>query len=185
MPISEIGKTKAFAQSGYTLIEILAVLIILSIIGLLAFPRYERGEEKAYLKQIGKLIQADIRTAGEEAVYEKSEVLVGFFINGYRFEIGDMEIRRVFDKFQFRWDLPVEEYDAESEGEFEVLEGSEAGETHELSGGEDEEVSYGSIELFFDSDGVYPDLSVEWSSNNYKGSLIIQSDGSVNWVTGN
>ncbi|MGE5605162.1 MAG: Tfp pilus assembly protein FimT/FimU [Bacteroidota bacterium] len=175
MPISGIGNQKALPESGYTLIEILAVLVILSVIGLLAFPRYERGEEKAYLKQIGNLVRADLRTVSEEAVCEKSDILVEFFTNGYRFDIGDKEIRRVFDKFRFHWDVPVEEIE-EAEGEAIV-------ETLGLPGGEEEEINYGSIELSFYSDGIYPDLIVDWSSQNYTGSLIIESDGSVDWVS--
>lgn len=174
MPISGIGNQKASAESGYTLIEILAVLVILSVIGLLAFPRYARGEEKAYLKQIGNLIRADLRTVSEEAVCEKSEILVVFFTNGYRFDIGDREIRRVFDKFQFRWDVPVEEFEETAE--------EAVVETLGLSGEEEETVKYGSTELSFPSDGIYPDLIVDWSSQNYTGNLIIGSDGSIDWV---
>lgn len=176
MPILGIGNQKASPESGYTLIEILAVLVILSVIGLLAFPRYERGEEKAYLKQIGNLIRADLRTANEEAVGEKSEILVEFFSNGYRFDIGDKEIRRVFDKFQFRWDVPAEELE-EAGGEVVI-------EALGLPGEEEkaEAVNYSSIALSFSSDGVYPDLIVDWSSQNYSGNLIIKSDGSVAWV---
>ena len=78
MPISVTGNPKPSPESGYTLIEILAVLVILSIIGLLAFPRYERGEEKAYLRQICNLVRADLRTVCEVAASEKSEILVDF-----------------------------------------------------------------------------------------------------------
>lgn len=174
MPISGIGNQKALPESGYTLFEILAVLVILSVVGLLAFPRYARGEEKAYLKQIGNLIRADLRTVSEEAVCEKSEISVVFFTNGYRFDIGDREIRRVFDKFQFRWDVPMEELgEADEEAVVEPL---------GLPGVEEETVNYGSIELSFSSDGIYPDLIVDWSSQNYTGNLIIESDGSVDWV---
>lgn len=177
MPISGTGNQKILPESGYTLIEILAVLVILSIIGLLAFPRYERGEEKAYLRQIGNLARADLRTVSEEVVCEKSEILVEFFKNGYRFDIGDTEIKRVFDKFQFRWDVPVEEFD-DSEGDT-VLE------TFALPGKEDEEeeVIYGNIELFFNSDGIYPDMIIDWSSKNFAGSLVMKSDGTIDWVS--
>lgn len=175
MPISGTGNPKPSPKSGYTLIEILAVLVILSIIGLLAFPRYERGEEKAYLRQIGNLVRADLRTVCEVAASEKSEILVDFSKNGYRFNVGDTEIKRVFDKFQFRWDVPVEEFD-EGEGDT-VLE------TLTLPGKEEEEVIYGNIELFFNSDGAYPDMIVDWSSKNFTGSLVMKSEGSIEWVS--
>lgn len=180
MPISGTGNQKILPESGYTLIEILAVLVILSIIGLLAFPRYERGEEKAYLRQIGNLVRADLRTVSEEVVCEKSEILVEFFKNGYRFDIGDTEIKRVFDKFQFSWDVPVEEFD---EGEEDTVL-----ETLTLPGKEEEEeeeVIYGNIELYFSSDGTYPDVIIDWSSKNFAGSLVMKSDGSIDWVSSN
>ncbi len=175
MPILETGNPKASPESGYTLIEILAVLVILSIIGLLVFPRYERGEEKAYLKQIGNLIQADIRTVSEEAVCEKSEILVEFFYNGYRFDIGDTEIRRVFDRFQFRWDVPV--------GELEESDGDAVFETLGYFDEEAEEIEYGNIELYFSSDGIYPDMTVDWTSKNFSGSMLIKANGRIDWVS--
>ncbi len=167
MPISEIGRIKPHSQPGYTLIEILAVLIILSLIGLLVFPRFDGGEEKAYLKQIGKLIQADIQTVSEEAAVEKSEIIVELFSNGYCFEIGDIEIRRVFDKYQFHWDFPGQE--------------TEAADSLKLFTKNNESFEPSNLELSFNSDGDFPEDTVQWASQNFTGSLLFKSDGSVNW----
>lgn len=173
MPISEIGKTKDCSQTGYTLIEILAVIIMLSIIGLLVFPRFDGGEEKAYLKQIGRLIQADIQSVSEEAVCEKSEIVVEFFTNSYRFDIGDIEIRRVFDKFQFHWNFSLNEL--EKSEEFEEME------TLGLSEEDVEMPEFGSLELCFTGDGVFPETVLEWMTQNYTGSMVFKSDGSMTW----
>lgn len=176
MPILEIGKTKAYSQSGYTLFEILAVLIMLSIIGLLVFPRFDSGEEKAYLKQIGELIQADIQTVSEEAVAEKSEIVVELFTTGYRFEIGDFEIKRVFDKFQFHWDF--------ASADIEKKEKVEAVETLELSAENDADLESGNLELSFNSDGDFPETTMGWATKHFTGSLLLNSDGNVNWDYG-
>ena len=50
---------------------------------------------------------------------------------------------------------------------------------------EEEEVIYGNIELFLTSDGTYPDMIVGWSSKNFAGSLVMKSDGSIDWVSSN
>ena len=174
MPILGTGNHKAVLEPGYTLIEILAVLVILSIIGLLAFPRYERREERAYLKQIGNLVRADIRRVSEEAVCEKTEILMEFSGNGYRFDIGDTEINRVFDKFQFHWGAPFEEP--------EETEADALMKTFGLYGEEEAEIIYSNIEIYFNSEGIYPDMIAEWASQNFTGSLVMKSDGSLDWL---
>lgn len=177
MPILGTGKGKADFESGYTLIEILAVLIMLSIVGLLAFPRYDRGEEKAYLKQIGNLIQADIRMVREEAVCGKTEIIMFFRNNGYSFDIGDTEIERVFDKHQFRWDFSLNEL--EKGEEFEEID--TYGFSDENSEADEENQDFGSSEWVFTSDGFYPETTLEWTSQSFIGTMACKADGSVNW----
>lgn len=168
MPISETGKIKVCPQSGYTLIEMLAVLIVLSLIGLLVFPRFNRGEEKAYLKQIGNLIQTDMQTVSEEAVGERSEILVKLFKNGYRFEIGDIEIKRIYDKYQFHWNFS---------GEGEAYKGIEAAETFSDENDADLE---GDFELSFNSNGSNTETTIQWETKHFTGSMLFKPDGSVN-----
>ncbi len=173
MPILGTGKGKADFESGYTLIEILAVLIMLSIVGLLAFPRYDRGEEKAYLKQIGNLIQADIHMVREEAVCGKTEIIMFFRNNGYSFDIGDTEIERVFDKHQFQWNFSLNEL--EKGEEFEEM-GIDS-----LFEAEEEMPDFAGSQWCFTSDGFYPEIILEWTSRNFIGTMVCKSDGNVNW----
>lgn len=173
MPTSATGMSKSAFQSGYTLIEILGVLVILSLIGLLAFPNYTRGEEKAYLKQIGKLIQADLLTVSEEAACGKSEILVEFIGNGYHFELGDREIKRSFNRYQFQWDFSLNELKESA-----VIDGTE---TFDLPAQDDEAPSLGRAEWCFSGDGVFPESTLEWVSQNFTGTMVLNSVGEIKW----
>ncbi len=184
MPISGIGKIKPRSQFGYTLLEVLAVLILIAAVGLLVFPGFQGGEEKVYLNQIAKLVQADFQTARDEAIGGKTEIVVAFTENGYRFEIGEIEIQRLFDRFDFHWDLPadtltsfetasdVDQYGADDEygdGDAPVLEAEE----------EDRGAAF--FELVFKSDGSYPETSLTLATRNYTGKFGLKEDGSVVW----
>ena len=174
MPILGTGKGKVGSESGYTLIEILAVLIMLSIIGLLVFPRYDRREEKAYLRQIGNLIQADIRTVREEAVCGKTDIFIYFAAGSYRFDIGDTEIERVFDKYQFQWDFSLNELEKGEEfEEMAIYSPFEEGE---------EVPDFAGSQWCFTSDGLYPEIILEWTSRNFIGTMACKADGSFEWV---
>lgn len=173
MPILGIGETKVNSEPGYTLIEILAVLIILGLIGLLAFPRLFGAEEKAYLNQIGKLVRADLNIAREEAFCGKTEIGVVFLKNGYSFKIGETEIRRVFDKFQFQWEVSVEtDEPAES---IETM--AEIDNITENEG----EFDSGNVVLCFNSDSGSPGATIKWTTGHFQGNIMLKSDGSASW----
>lgn len=202
MPISGIGKIKPRSQFGYTLFEVLAVLILIAAVGLLVFPGFQGGEEKVYLNQIAGLVQADFQMARDEAICGKTEVVVAFTENGYRFEIGEIEIQRVFDRFDFRWNLPaeaelpdtsapneaatdVEQYEADDGyddyGEDEDNEyGAEGGDALVLEA-EEEDRRAVFFELIFKSDGSYPETSLTCATRRYIGKMGLKEDGSVIW----
>ncbi len=173
MPILGTGKIKIYDQLGYTLIEILAVLILLCLIGLLAFPRFFGGEEKAYLNQIGKLVRVDLNTVKEEAFCGKQEIVVTFFENGYTFNIGEVEIRRVFDKFQFHWKAPLEAA--------ELTEPVESSEIIEDNNENETEPESGNFELSFNNDSDLTETKLHWTTNHYQGNILLKADGSVSW----
>jgi prepilin-type N-terminal cleavage/methylation domain-containing protein len=176
MPILGIGKTKVTYEFGYTLVEILAVLIILGLISTLAFPRFFGAEEKAYLNQIGKLVRADLNAAREEAFCGQTEIAVAFFENGYFFNIGETEIRRVFDKFQFQWEVsiegdePVESVDAMTD-------------SNGLSENE-RELDSGIIQLCFNRDQDFPEITIKCTTGHFQGKIMLKSDGSASWDYG-
>lgn len=170
MPISEIGKTKKSYQSGYTLLEILAVLILLGIIGLLASPLLYSGEEKAYVQSIGKLVKADLSLVREEAVCEKSPITVEFSQNGYFFSIGEIEISRVFDKFRFLWtSSSVTPQEPEAETGYETETGNEA------------DPQPAPMEIKYTTDGVSRETLLQWETTNFQGELSLNPEGSVDW----
>lgn len=173
MPILGIGKTELNHELGYTLIEILAVLIILGLIGVLAFPRFFGAEEKAYLNQVGKLVRADLNTAREEAFCGQTEIAVAFFENGYFFNIGETEIRRVFDKFQFQWEVSVEPGGtAESDATMTEIDGLTENER---------ELDSGITELCFNLDRDFPETTIKWTTGHFQGNIMLKSDGSASW----
>lgn len=173
MPILGIGKTKVKSELGYTLIEILAVLIILGLIGLLAFPRFFGAEEKAYLNLVGKLVRTDLNTAREEAFAGQTEITVAFFENGYSFNIGETEIRRVFDKHQFQWGSLV--------GAGESVEPLET--MVEVGGVTDNEgePDPGITELCFNRDKDLPETTINWTTGHFQGIFVLKPDGSASW----
>lgn len=179
MPILGIGITKVKSESGYTLIEILAVLIILGLIGLLAFPRFFGGEEKAYLNLVGKLVRADLNTVREEAFSGQTEITVAFFENGYSFNIGETEIRRVFDKFQFQWGGLVEAGEpVDSVGLMVEINGVTDNESNER------ELDSGITELCFNRDKEIPETTINWTSGHFQGNFVLKPDGSASWEYG-
>ncbi|NLW46390.1 MAG: prepilin-type N-terminal cleavage/methylation domain-containing protein [Firmicutes bacterium] len=176
MPILGIGKTKVNYESGYTLIEILAVLIILGLVGILAFPRYFGTEEKTYLNQIGKLVRADLSAAREEAFCGQREIAVAFSENGYFFKIGDTEIRRIFDKFQFHWEVSVEEDGpAESVDTMTEINGLSENES---------ELDFGITQLCFNRDRDIPETTIKCTTGHFQGKIMLKSDGSASWDYG-
>lgn len=173
MPILGIGKTEVKSELGYTLIEILAVLIILGLIGLLAFPRFFGAEEKAYLNLVGELVRTDLKAAREETISGQTEITVAFFENGYSFNIGETEIRRVFDKFQFQW-----------EGSAETGQSVESVATMaEIDGVTDNErePDSGITELCFNRDQDLPETTINWTTGHFQGNIMIKPDGSASW----
>ncbi|NLY74818.1 MAG: hypothetical protein GX075_05905 [Firmicutes bacterium] len=198
MPISGIGKINPRSQFGYTLFEVLAVLILIAAVGLLVFPGFQGGEEKVYLNQIAGLMQADFQMARDEAICGKTEIVAAFTENGYRFEIGEIEIQRVFDRFDFRWDLPAEAELPDPSAPNETVsdvEQSEADDGYD-NYGENEDNENGAeggdalvleaekavfFELTFKSDGSYPETSLTCATRRYTGKFELKEDGSVIW----
>lgn len=145
-------------------------MIILAFIGLLAYPRFFGAEEKAYLIQIGKLVQADLNTVKEEAFCGSSEIIVDFFENGYAFNIGEVEIRRVFDKYQFQWETT-----------FKTARKIGAADSMETLTGDEAELESGNLGLSFSSDEDLQEITINWTSSHYQGSIQLQTDGNLVW----
>jgi prepilin-type N-terminal cleavage/methylation domain-containing protein len=99
MRITGTGK----ATSGYTLLEVLAVLLLIGLISVLVQPEMFLSVERNRLRYVGKLVQADFDRVRAEAK-TNSEIKVAFNSTGYSFTIGSTVITRNFklDGVQFQ-----------------------------------------------------------------------------------
>lgn len=160
MPISATGK-----DSGYTLIEVLVIIVLFGFIAVLASPSLLLGEERAEVKYIGELIAGDLQLLKEECVYDKAEPVITFTKNGYGFDLGERSFTRNFQRFGFSFLL------AEEQGEEAAAEPTAQKEKPAASSGI----------LKFNRDGPASDFSLSWQTVHYQGELSVNQDGMVNW----
>ena len=148
MRISVTGKP----ESGYTLLEILAVFVLIGLLWCLAYPRVTMSAEKAQIGYAGLLLLKDLRQARETAIADKTELTVKFHQSGYQFEVGDIAIQRDFSKYHISFAVHETEEDEASE-----------------------------VEIIFTPNGKVAVGNIHWQSVHFKGSLMIKEDGSVSW----
>jgi prepilin-type N-terminal cleavage/methylation domain-containing protein len=91
MRISATGK----AAAGYTLLEVLAVLLLIGLICALARPEMFLCVERNRVRLAGKLVQTDLERVRAEAK-TGNEVKVTFNPAGYCFTVGSTVITRDF-----------------------------------------------------------------------------------------
>ncbi|HYH05164.1 MAG TPA: hypothetical protein VEC37_18895 [Bacillota bacterium] len=113
MRISVTGK----GNTGYTLLEVLGVILLIGLVLSLVRPEFPRFEERNRLRYVGELIQADLKTA-QDQTKTGNVVRVHFNPYGYRFKIGDTLIMRDFKSYGVNFILPSA---AEAESETELL----------------------------------------------------------------
>jgi len=154
-PISGTGDR----DFGYTLLEVLAVILMLGVISLLTFPNFATTEEKNRLRYVGRLLGSDFETVRQEAIAAHSEISVKFSVNGYEFHLGEMEIKRDFSKY--RINLEIEKWDV----------GQESGQTGEESGSD----------LVFTPQGFSRKIIVKWYTGHLRGVLEMNPDGGKVW----
>jgi prepilin-type N-terminal cleavage/methylation domain-containing protein len=97
---------KAQSSGGYTLIEILAVLMLIGMLMMIVYPQFTNSPERNEVIYIGKLIKADLALVKEEAFSGKEELAIEFINQGYNFQIGDARITRNFNDYQFSFIVP-------------------------------------------------------------------------------
>jgi len=154
-PISAIGK----GQAGYTLLEILAVLILMGFIGTLAFPAFFRNEEKLAIGKIEDTIRNDWEKLQREAMAGKMNHTVTFDGYGYSFEIGEAEIRRSFQNYNFTWTIPEQGEETESNAT----------------------VTRSGANLTFNPDGSCSAGEWGWETLRFRGVMRINDDGTMEW----
>jgi type II secretory pathway pseudopilin PulG len=169
MRISEIGK-----NAGYTLLEILGVILLIGLMLALAQPEIFQVEEKHQVRYAGKLLLADLERVQAE-VKAGNAVRIKINPNGYGFSLGENVISR---------DYRVNGLTFKAEGAGVVpsstvsASANDAGVdgTAETTGGADAET-----ELCFTPDSAGPVATIHWQSKHYQGVLTLKADNAASW----
>ncbi|MGD8401280.1 MAG: prepilin-type N-terminal cleavage/methylation domain-containing protein [Bacillota bacterium] len=147
MPTSGTGK----AASGFTLLEVLAVLVLIGLVVALVFPDFTRGAEKRRITLIGSLLQIDVGRVREEALAQRTDEMLIFGPDGYSFTIGGSKLRRVFK--EFRVGLP------------------NASESDQA----------GAAAVTFNAEGRCFPQQFHWETRYYQGVIALTGEGGVTW----
>jgi type II secretory pathway pseudopilin PulG len=153
-PMSGTGR----AAPGFTLLEVLGIIVLLGLACTLVYPNYINGEEKTRVQYIGKLLTSDIQQVQETAVIERDSASVVLAGDGYHYDLGGNQITRTFPKYGFTFKMMMES----SEGDAAV--------TMENEG-----------VLTFEANGSCNAMDLSWQSNHFRGSLQVAADGTVSW----
>jgi len=155
-PISATGKN----QSGYTLLEVLAVLILIGFIGTLAFPVFFRSEEKLVIDKIEDILRNDWERLQQEAMVSKMNHAVIFDNWGYAFTIGANRIHRSFQKYNFNWNMSGnDDRDDETETSLQA----------------------GATDLIFNTNGSCTAGEWGWETPRFRGVMVVNHDGTMEW----
>lgn len=97
------AKRQVIPEVGYTLLEVLGVLLLVGLVLTLARPEMFLTAERTRIRYAGELLQVDIKQLYTEAKAGNKAVL-SFTASGYDFWIGDTEIKRDYgnDGLTFR-----------------------------------------------------------------------------------
>lgn len=175
MPKAEPGITPTLGtgnRSGFTLLEVLAVIILIGLALSLAQPAVERSLEKTRIQAIAKLLRADVATLRETAATERSAQVVDFTAQGYAFQLGEHPIRRDFSGEQFHFVIPAAAPEPEPSREPDSPGDGES--PPEPASG-----SRSALQLL--PDGSTPGMQLAWRTRHFQGRLVIREDGEVQW----
>lgn len=192
MRISETGNKlrHTHGSSGYTILEIMAVITLVGIMTLIVYPQFTISPEKSEIVYIGKLLKTDLNLVKEESFSNKRELSIYFVNNGYGFIIDETEISRRFLQYQFAFDVPApEEPEPETEGVDtgkESLSNPDAGSGEQYADLENEpEAGEGNElepnQLQFTSNGKCNLYELSWQTMHFSGKLKVNQDGELEW----
>jgi prepilin-type N-terminal cleavage/methylation domain-containing protein len=163
-----IGKNTA----GFTLLEILAVILLVGLICTISYPNFVRSLEKTELHFVGELLQTDLQQIREEAMAHRTEQKVTLTGSAYYFEIGGLKIERSLGKYGFTFVTPAPA--ATEKTDEEVTEAEPIGKKTKKG--------VNSMELIFAADGSCEMVIVNWTSQRFRGTLVVNADGTSRWV---
>jgi type II secretory pathway pseudopilin PulG len=163
-PISATGRK----PTGFTLLEVLGIIVLLGLACTLVYPNFANGAEKTRVQYIGKLLCADIQKLQETAVSEREPAGLSLDDNGYHYNLGEIRVNRVFPEHGFVFE--------KGDGEMpDATEDEEEWEDEETWDMEDEAT------LTFNTDGSCNEINIDWQSDHFCGSLQVAADGTVSW----
>ncbi|HYH01881.1 MAG TPA: prepilin-type N-terminal cleavage/methylation domain-containing protein [Bacillota bacterium] len=158
MPQRILGTGNRFSK-GFTLLEVLGIIVLLGLAASLAYPNFTSSQEKIKLQYMGKLVRADLQLARENAVSEQTGNTVRFNRNSYDYKIGGRTIERSLVGYGFGFNLDAAE---------EITTGVETAAS-----------PLGTVA--FAPDGSCGETTLNWKSDHFQGSLMVRSDGTVSW----
>jgi prepilin-type N-terminal cleavage/methylation domain-containing protein len=151
MRISATGK----GDSGYTLLEILAVLLLIGLLFSLAQPGIWRTGEKNRMRYVGELLQSDAQRILAEA-QAGNTVQLSFDSHGYRICLGDTVTTRDYRAGGIAFRLESQ---------------ATVGEDRAGDG----------PELDFVPDRPGPGAAIIWESEHYRGELTLKTNEALSW----
>jgi hypothetical protein len=161
--IPAIGRKPA----GFTLLEVLGIIVLLGLACTLVYPNITNGAEKIRVHYIGKLLSSDIQKVQETAVSEREPAGLTLDDNGYHYDLGDNRVKRIFPEHGFAFEKGAEP----------IITGmSDAMEDEEMSDTMEDEAT-----LIFRTDGSCNEINLDWQSDHFRGSLQVAVDGTVSW----
>lgn len=163
MPISATGK----AEVGFTLLEVLAVLTLIGLVAVLAYPQFNNSEEKTKIQLIGELIQCDLQLLKETSFRDGIPQELSWKLNGYRFQIGEQMIIRNFNG----WSIHQENTEV----------GNGQPEAANLADGSEPDAKDNSSKLQFDTSGHCSPQRLWWETPHFRGIIDIKENGSMGW----
>lgn len=180
------------ASSGYTLLEIMAVITLIGLVTLIIYPQFTISPEKNEIVYIGKLLKTDLNLVKEESFSSKKEMSLFFVPDGYSYNIDETEISRSFLQYEFVFDVPVpEKTEPETTGGNPVVEltpnpvvGKDElnADNTDLEGKPKDEVEeLEPNQLKFTSNGKCNSYELSWKTVHFTGKLKVDQDGVLDW----
>lgn len=180
------------------LLEALAVISLIGLMIALVYPSVYLGGEKAEVVYIGNLIKADLTQASQESIINQSDLSVNFAADGYSFHIGDVNIERRFNKYQFAFTVSQEEEsDTESSRDLNDngskdsksrnsvdQESISSSEETDLKGDTEDDSSENGTILKFSPVGGCTGTALSWTTVHFSGNLAVDQQGTVKWSYG-
>ena len=206
-PASMLKSETGNKATGFTLLEIVAVITLIGLIMLLAYPSINFGVERVEIGYIGRLIKTDFNQIKDESLSDPaSEIVVTFAQDGYFFQIGEHTITRSFkDKFTFDLPKPKEESNVNTGAEQTEADSSAttpnkvanpptpigtkpkdlyAPKDNQENNNDNTENAVEYLDMKIMNGEFTQDLQLNWQTAHFQGSLLLQKNGTVKWSYG-